>query len=84
MTLEHELNSLVQSGADAETLLVAMRRNGCTKTESIKRLMRLSGMSLAEAKVVVHKSQAWRDVRESHDRFQERLLDDLKGPGDDS
>ena len=78
MNLEDELHALMKGGADTESLLSMMRRSGCTKVESIKRLMQLTGIPLPQAKAVVHDSDSWKDLRESHDEFQEQLTNSLR------
>lgn len=64
---------LLASGTDPEIVLSLLREKGFDKIESIKALVGAGGMPLREAKVVVHNSEAWRDVHDRDERFQEEL-----------
>ena len=77
MSLEAELHSVLKDSGDTEALLEVMRRNGCAKIESIKILMRVLQIPLSEAKVAIHNSFVWRDVRDSHEEFHDHLLGEL-------
>lgn len=70
---EQRYRQLLESGASIEEVLAELRRKGLSKVESIAVLARVSGMALGRAKNVVHHSQAWRDLREDHERFDESL-----------
>lgn len=80
MELPLKLKRISEGGGGAEELLGAMRQHGCSKIESIKMLMKVLGLPLGEAKLVVHNSRVWQDRKEVDDEFQESLtkhLDDL-------
>ncbi len=77
MSLESDLNRVISHDGDTESLLEVMRHHGCSKIESIKLLMQLRKLPLREAKLVVHNSHAWQDVKESDEGFHERLAEHL-------
>lgn len=71
---------LLDRDADREGVLRFLRAKGCSKVDSISILIELAGVSLAEAKRVVHFSDAWRDVRENDEalhELMERAVDQL-------
>jgi ribosomal protein L7/L12 len=65
---------LWREGRPIEDVLSALRRQGCSKAESIRALKEATGWPLTEAKRSVHESAAWADVKERDDR----LLDELE------
>lgn len=73
--LEH-CRRLLDSGADIESVLRALRDHGYSKAQSIKALVDLNRAGLAEAKVFVHQSDAWKDTRERDEAFQKSLGDE--------
>jgi hypothetical protein len=64
---------LKAEGATTEKLLQAFRSSGVDIIGCMRLLTEINGLSLAEAKKVVHFSEAWADLREEHERFHERL-----------
>jgi len=65
--------SMLKSDNSTESILSFLKESGCSKIDSMRVLMELMGLSLGEAKQVVHLSEAWRDTRDSDDRFHESL-----------
>jgi len=65
-------------GASTEEILRYYRDSGVSILHSIQMLRKLTNVSLAEAKQVVHLSQTWADLREEHDRFHTALEDTVK------
>src|SRR5262245_61084772 len=61
------------AGESPEAILTFLRRNNCSKPGSIRVLMLMKDLSLAEAKELVHLSEAWKDTRERDDDFHDRL-----------
>lgn len=51
-----------------------LRREGFSKIESIYVFVHERGLSLSEAKLVVHTSDTWSDVRDRDDQFHEDLI----------
>jgi len=64
---------LLQSGADHEIVLAFLRERGFNKLDSIKALVGISGISLGDAKNVVHNSRAWQDVFTRDEEFHASL-----------
>ena len=64
-----ELVSLVSSGMDKEGLMRAMRERGLSKIESMRMLRDHGGMTLRDAKRIVHLSSAWADRKEVDEVF---------------
>ena len=63
----------LRAGRDLDEVLRLLRANGFTMIDSIKATMELKGVSVAEAKEIVHASGAWSDRREAHDAFHRAL-----------
>lgn len=66
------------AGGDLEEVLRFLRANGFSVIDSIKATMELTGASLATAKETVHRSEAWRDRRGTHDEFHRTLVEDVE------
>jgi ribosomal protein L7/L12 len=64
---------MLTSGNNTESVLTFLKESGCSKIESMRVLIELMGLSLGEAKQVVHLSEAWRDTRDRDDSFHESL-----------
>jgi hypothetical protein len=74
-----EAQKMLTAGEGMEGILEMLRTRGLSKVMSIKMLAQL-GIPLAQAKIAVHESEVWSDVRGSHDRFSEsmeQVLDEL-------
>lgn len=54
-------------------VLEALRKEGFSQTESIKATVERLGVSLEEAKKIVHLSEAWADVCSVNDSFHKGL-----------
>jgi len=59
--------------SDVEGALRLLRDGGYSKVQSIKALTDTDKISLAEAKVLVHESAVWRDLRQRDSVLQEAL-----------
>ena len=68
---------MLSDGSDVDAVLVLLRSNECSKVESIRLLMDVTGCTLGEAMRQVHLSPVWRDVRERHEEFHAALEDSL-------
>lgn len=69
-----------EGGVSIEEMLQFFRNNGASKVQSISMLAQVAGLSVSEAKSLVHTSSAWADVRDDHDRF----LDDFEAAAEES
>ena len=76
-----DAEKLIHSGADCEIVLGVLRERGFNKLDSIKTLIRVSGMSPGDAKDVVHNSRAWRDSFARDEEFHASLLKAVQGLG---
>lgn len=52
-----------------------LRSAGLSKVESMRVLVLRHGVSMSEAKMAVHHSDAWADRRASDDAFHDKLMD---------
>jgi ribosomal protein L7/L12 len=64
---------MLLAGASVDDALESMRREGLSRIASISMLVELTGMSLRDAKVAVHMSRAWEDLRTDAEAFHERF-----------
>lgn len=68
-----EAGGMLSRGADIEDVLRVLRVNGFSKVHSIKALVDLGYATMGEAKVVVHNSSTWADVRNRDEEFHKTL-----------
>ena len=64
---------MLEDGKDIQAVLTFARESGCSKTDAMRLLILLQGISLAEAKQLVHFSEAWKDTKQQDEEFQDRL-----------
>ena len=64
---------LLGAGHPTEEILAAWRERGLSILCSIQCLSHITGMTLGEAKEIVHGSVAWSDLRPEHDRLHDEL-----------
>ncbi len=69
-----DARELLKQGEAVEVVLAFVRKAGASPIDSIKVLMDVTGVPLAEAKHTVHFSEAWRDMRDDHEEFHERVI----------
>jgi ribosomal protein L7/L12 len=69
-----DAEKLINSGADNEIVLGFLRERGFNKLDSIKALIGATGMSLGDAKNIVHHSRAWQDSFARDEEFHASLL----------
>jgi ribosomal protein L7/L12 len=62
---DEETRILWQTRDGMQGFLRELRNRGAFQIESIKAVRQLGGVSLGEAKKIVHFSQAWEDTREA-------------------
>lgn len=60
--------------ADPAEAVGFLRLAGLSKVESIRALAQHKGLTLSEAKALVHTSEAWSDVRDQDDHFHDDLI----------
>ncbi len=72
--VEANLKRLIDDGADAETLIVELRRLGFGKVHSIKALVVLGVAPPGGAKELVHFSKAWADRKVADEAFHDELI----------
>ncbi len=82
---EYELDKLVatckqllQDDKDLEGVVLFLREQTGKKLVSIVVLKRLLNISMGEAQLVVHTSEAWSDVRERDERFEQIFVTALE------
>jgi hypothetical protein len=73
--LFEESEKLQKLGGTTEDILGLYRRSGLSILESMQFLTKLTNVSLAEAKRIVHFSETWSDIRADHDRFDSAVED---------
>jgi len=61
------------AGQTVDDILTRLRADGATPVGCIRVLTETHGLSLAEAKPVVHDSPAWADQRAAHDELHADL-----------
>jgi hypothetical protein len=64
---------MLARGEDAESLLSFLRQEGCRKVASIRILMAVLGLTLPEAKDLVHNSVTWSDIYDRDQAFHDTL-----------
>ena len=63
---------MLAEGADIETILDAMRERSPSIIQSMKVVRDILGVSMEDAKQLVHHSRAWSDMRDEHSELHER------------
>jgi hypothetical protein len=80
-TIASDAKRLISSGADHEIVLGFLRERGFNKLDSIKALINATGMSLNDAKSIVHHSRAWQDTFARDEEFHASLLKAVQALG---
>jgi len=62
---------------EQDEAIAFLRAAGMSKIQSMAALVEGLGLSLQQAKVAVHESPTWADVREHDDRFHDSLFEVL-------
>ena len=63
---------------DVDKVIAILRASKFSKTDCIKAVIDVCGLTLAEAKEAVHFSPVWSDTRDADERFHSDLLSNLK------
>ena len=71
MTSAEIVRDMRENGSSIEDILVELRQQGFDQIDTIKALYEEEGMSLADAKELVDRSFAWRDVWAANDRLRQ-------------
>jgi ribosomal protein L7/L12 len=74
---DEETRILWQERDGMQSFLRELRNRGAFQVESIKAVRQLAGVSLGEAKNIVHFSQAWEDTREASEALHETAFEAL-------
>ena len=81
VAIASDAKKLVNSGASHEIVLGFLRERGFDKLDSIKALISATGMSLKDAKNIVHQSRAWQDTFAKDEAFHASLLNAVQALG---
>jgi ribosomal protein L7/L12 len=79
--IDQRIGEMLGAGTPIATVIQTMRGLGLNKIASIKLLRDHAGMTISEAKDLVHLSPAWDDCRESDDRLHESAYQATKALG---
>jgi hypothetical protein len=71
---------MIAAKSSNEAVLAALRRAGYSKIESIMALVDLGRAAFGDAKVIVHESEVWKDVRSRDEEVQRALLGKPEDP----
>jgi hypothetical protein len=74
-----EARRMLKEGSDLDEILRALRQRCPSIIQSIKVVRDLKGMPLGEAKELVHNSEAWSDVADSHSELHDRAASQYEG-----
>ena len=66
-SIEERCGAMIRQGATIEEVLAQMRREGFSRTNAIAVLGAVNGIPLNEAKLLVHNSSVWADLRQQAD-----------------
>jgi hypothetical protein len=87
MLEEETYNSLLEysrqmllADNDLESILFFLRQHGCTIVDSIRMVTKLQDIDPGEAKLLVHYSETWSDVRLQNEAVHEALLKEVDNP----
>lgn len=73
------VKKLLVEGKDVESILRYLRENSVSKTESMVILKESKKISLGDAKLIVHFSKTWKDMKDGDEDLNDRFLDSLSG-----
>jgi ribosomal protein L7/L12 len=81
VAIASDAGRLIHSGAGHEIVLGFLRERGFNKLDSMKALISVTGMSLGDAKNIVHHSRAWQDSFARDEEFHASLLKAVQSLG---
>ncbi len=70
-----EAQQAFAAGASIEVVIQMLRERGLTKMETMIVLEDDLGVVHSDAKLAVHRSEAWKDYREAAEALEKELLD---------
>ena len=70
-----QCEAMLVEGCVIDDVISFLRKKGCSRINSIKAVMRLRGVTLAQAKEIVHSSKAWEDARENAEDLHDLFID---------
>jgi ribosomal protein L7/L12 len=70
---------LLEAGENYDVVLAFLRAEGVTKLDSIKLFCEVAGLSLLDAKRLVHNSDVWTDSFQRDENFHASLLKAVAG-----
>ena len=79
-----ECRRMLESGQDVETILHFLRAQDCSVIESAKILIALEGVSLQEAKQILHLSETWSDKRQEFETLHKQMEQSFNSEGGDA
>jgi hypothetical protein len=68
----------LDSGSSLEEAILHLRMMGASPMEIMKALMQTKRISLGEAKMILGKSEAWKDMARNADKMHKRILTTIK------
>jgi len=72
-----QCQQMAAQGKSSEEIVEFLRAQGSSKVASIAIIAKVLAVNLGQAKVIVHTSHTWADVRERDDRFHASLGENL-------
>jgi len=57
-----------------EDLMYELRKQNCSKVNTMRIMVELKGLSLSQAKELVHSSNTWNDKKASDEKFQDQII----------
>lgn len=72
-----QYQTLYETGTNIETILMELRKVGCSPIQSMWVICQIQQISLEDAKRTLHFSKAWADMRDEHNRFHTSLEESL-------
>lgn len=74
----------LEAGGDLEAVLQYLRNETGRKTVSVAVVADVLQIPIGEAKILVHNSPAWSDLKAQHEAFESDVLGDLTSTTSDS
>jgi uncharacterized protein with ParB-like and HNH nuclease domain len=70
-----KVRKIFQSGIDIESILVFLKEDGYSKTQSILIVKKMNNFSLDKAKEIVHFSKTWKEDQEFDTDLNQRFYE---------
>ncbi len=76
--LLNQCKTLLKNGSSIEAVIHVLREKGLSKVHSMEALVEIGAVSSRnEAKMMVHNSATWLEVRSRDERLHEKLIESL-------